>query len=74
MLWVFWFLLRAIVCESWLAAPVIYEVYAGLFIPSYAQEVLDEMPESMMPLEFTQNKHDMKWTKRTCKSFLLGDR
>ena len=30
-------------CESWLAAPVIYEVYAGLFIPSYAQEVLDEM-------------------------------
>ena len=32
------------------------------------------MPESMMPLEFTQNKHDMKWTKRTCKSFLLGDR
>jgi hypothetical protein len=29
------------------------------FFPSYAQEELDEMPESMVSLEFTQNKHDL---------------
>jgi hypothetical protein len=49
-------------------------LYAGLFIPSYAQEVLDKMTQSMIPLEFTQNKHDMKWMKRACKTFLLEDR